>query len=247
MHKTSDRQTTASETSLSPSSETCSGAARRIHGSSPRVSQCAASKAVDALRSRGVTERLPELIAGPSTLVLRRWTPDDLEIMAQAVRESVEHLRPWMPWVANEPLSVAGRRELIDEFERNWLAGGDVVMGVFVEGRVAGGCGLHHRIGPGGLEIGYWTHPSFLRRGIATSAARLLTDTAFRQTDITHVEIHHDKANVASAGIPHKLGFHFVREVADSPDAPSEIGLSCEWRHTRETWGGFHTESSTDG
>jgi RimJ/RimL family protein N-acetyltransferase len=193
-----------------------------------------------------VSERLPELVTGPGTLVLRRWRRADLEIMAEAVKQSVEHLRPWMPWVAQEPLSVAERRELIDEFERSWLDGGDVVLGVFVDGRVAGGCGLHHRVGPGGLEVGYWTHPSFLRRGIATSAARLLVDAAFMRADITHVEIHHDKANVASAGIPRKLGFQLVREVRDGVDAPSEIGLSCEWQHTRETWRGPHIQPSTD-
>lgn len=184
----------------------------------------------------GVAARLPELITGPGKFVLRRWRHDDAEMLEEAVMDSIEHLRPWMPWAADEPLSVMQRRTLIDEWERDWLGGGDVVMGVFVNGSVAGGCGLHHRIGPGGLEIGYWTHSSFLRTGIATSAARLLTDAAFAQADITHVEIHHDQANVASAGIPRKLGFRLVREVRDGADAAAETGLSCEWQLTRDAW-----------
>lgn len=155
--------------------------------------------------------------------MLRRWLREDAEVLGVAVTESIEHLRPWMPWVAHEPLPIRERRALIKGWERDWLAGGDAVMGVFLNGAVAGGCGLHHRIGPGGLEIGYWTHPLFLRTGIATSAARLLTDAAFEQTDITHVEIHHDKANEASAGIPRKLGFRFVREFQDGPEAPAEV------------------------
>jgi ribosomal-protein-serine acetyltransferase len=191
-----------------------------------------------------VRDRLPDLITGPGALVLRRWVHDDIEIISEAVSESVEHLRPWMLWIKQEPLSVADCRARIDEWERDWLAGGDVVMGVFVDGLVAGGCGLHHRIGPGGLEIGYWTHPSFLRKGVASSAARLLTRAAFARADITHVEIHHDKANEASAGIPRGLGFQLVREVADTAQAPAEIGISCEWQHTRETWSGFATQTS---
>jgi ribosomal-protein-serine acetyltransferase len=191
-----------------------------------------------------VADRLPELIHGPGALVLRRWVRVDAEILGEAVMESIEHLRPWMPWAADEPLSVVERRALIGEWERHWLAGGDVVMGIFVNGSAAGGCGLHHRIGPGGLEIGYWTRSSLLRCGIATSAARLLTEAAFARADITHVEIHHDKANAASAGIPAKLGFELIREVRDGRDAPSELGLSCEWQLTREHWDRLHPRPS---
>jgi RimJ/RimL family protein N-acetyltransferase len=193
----------------------------------------------------GVVEPLPELITGPGTLMLRRWVQEDVQVLGQAVGDSIEHLRPWMPWIAKEPLSVTERRALIDEWERDWLAGGDVVMGVFVDGRVAGGCGLHHRIGPGGLETGYWTHPAFLRGGVATSAARLLTHAAFTRADVTHVEIHHDKANQASAGIPRKLRFQLVRELSDTAAAPAEVGISCEWRHTRETWSALAATPST--
>jgi RimJ/RimL family protein N-acetyltransferase len=109
-------------------------------------------------------------------------------------------------------------------------------MGVFADGTVAGGCGLHHRIGPGGIEIGYWTHPSFLRQGIATNTARLLTATAFEQPDITRVEIHHDQANTASAAIPRNLGFRLVREVPDQIEAAGETGISCEWQITLGQW-----------
>ena len=151
-----------------------------------------------------------------------------------------------MPWAAHEPLLIEQRRALIGEWERDWQAGGDAVMGVFFNGAIAGGCGLHHRIGPGGLEIGYWTHPRFLRAGIATSAARLLTDAAFARADVTHVEIHHDKANQASAGIPRKLGYRLIREVQDRAEAPGEIGLSCEWQLPREDWERLHAQPSAD-
>jgi RimJ/RimL family protein N-acetyltransferase len=57
------------------------------------------------------------------------------------------------------------------------------------------------------LEIGYWIHAGFLRRGLATRVSCLLTDAAFTVAGIERVEIHHDKANVASAGVPRRLGF----------------------------------------
>lgn len=179
---------------------------------------------------------LPERLPGPDELLLRRWEPDDAELVGRAVGESLEHLRPWMPWVSQEPLSPEDRRATIQEWEREWLRGGDVYMGVFLGEQVAGSCGLHCRIGPGALEIGYWTHPAFIRRGVATTAAGLLTDAAFALPGITHVEIHHDKANQASAGVPRKLGYQLVGEAPEEPVAPAEVGVSHLWRLTRDEW-----------
>ena len=141
-----------------------------------------------------------------------------------------------MGWVKQEPLSLTRRKKMLEEWEHEWLRGGDVVMAVLVNGQVAGGCGLHRRVGRGGLEIGYWTHPSFLRTGIASRATRTLTAEAFAFTKITHVDIHHDKANQASAGVPRKLGYRLIEEVPDEPEAPAEVGLECRWGLTREQW-----------
>ncbi len=191
---------------------------------------------VVTVRAVMVSRRLPEKLPGPDGVLLRRWVAADAELLARVVGESLEHLRPWMPWVAQEPLSLQRRTAMIEEWEQDWLRGGDVVMGVFAAASVAGGCGLHHRIGAGGLEIGYWTHPAFLRRGLATTAASVLTDAAFAVPGITHVEIHHDSANVASAGIPRKLGYGLADQLPDEPEAPGEVGVECRWRLTREQW-----------
>lgn len=182
------------------------------------------------------SQLLPDRIDGGGGLLIRRWTVDDAESLGRAVAESAEHLRPWMPWIAQEPQTLAQRRRMVGGWEREWRAGGDVYLGVFVDGRVAGSTGLHRRIAPDGLELGYWIHPAHTRRGLATRVARLLTDAAFSLPDITHVEIHHDKANTASAGIPPKLGFQLIDETPDRPEAPAEIGIECRWRMERERW-----------
>jgi ribosomal-protein-serine acetyltransferase len=181
-------------------------------------------------------EILPERLAGPSGLLLRRWSPEDAQALSDAVAESVEHLRPWMAWIAEEPLTIEQRRSMLIGFERDWLAGGDVVLGMFLDGRVVGGCGLHRRLARDGLELGYWVHPSFTRRGLATTAVRLLTDAALALPGITHVEIHHDKANVASAGVPRRLGFWLLAEVPDEIEAPAESGIECRWRMDQQRW-----------
>lgn len=176
---------------------------------------------------------LPELLNGYG-VTLRRWRPSDAERLHQAVSESVEHLRPWMEWVSHEPLTVGQRRALIESWQEAGRGGNYAIV---VEGGVvAGGCGLHDRCGPEALEIGYWTHPRFLRRGIATAAARLLTDTAFTVPGIRWVEIHHDRANERSRGVPRTLGYEFVGEAPDEPTAPAEVGVDCTWRVAKDTW-----------
>jgi RimJ/RimL family protein N-acetyltransferase len=179
---------------------------------------------------------LPERLPGPDGLLLRRWLASDAEALGQAILESADHLRPWMEWIAGEPLPLDRRVAMINEWERDWAQGGDVLLGVFVDGRIAGGGGLHRRIGADGLEIGYWTHVAFLRRGVAKRAARVLTDAGLAVPGITRMEIHHDKANEASAGVPRALGFEWLGESPDEPVAPDEAGVECRWRMGKEAW-----------
>ncbi|HEX5608607.1 MAG TPA: GNAT family N-acetyltransferase [Solirubrobacterales bacterium] len=177
-------------------------------------------------------ERLPETIDADG-LLLRRWRVEDAEALGRAIEENLEHLRPWMGWIAQEPLQVAARRDLIAEWEREWEAGGDSIIGVFREGAVLGSCGLHRRHGPSTLDIGYWIRVDFLRQGIATRVAATLTETALAVPGIDRVEIHHDRANERSAAVPRKLGYTFGGETPDEPEAPAEIGIDCTWWTTR--------------
>ncbi len=182
-----------------------------------------------------VAGRLPDRVEG-SRLLLRRWVADDLELLAQTVEHNLEHLRPWMPWVASEPLPAKERLALLDGWERSWLDGGDVVMAILLDGEVVGSTGLHRRRGLHGLEIGYWVDCDHLGQGIAREAASMLTTAALSLEPISFVEIHHDKANVRSARVPERLGYDFLGESADTPDAPGEVGVDCAWRMSREAW-----------
>ncbi|HWD85181.1 MAG TPA: hypothetical protein VG321_05475 [Solirubrobacteraceae bacterium] len=91
--------------------------------------------------------RLPERVVGPGAVVVRRWLPADAEALVTALTESAEHLRPWMRWIGQEPMSVGQRLARIGDWDRDWAAGGDAVMGVFVGDQIAGGSGLHRRLG----------------------------------------------------------------------------------------------------
>jgi ribosomal-protein-serine acetyltransferase len=179
--------------------------------------------------------RLPERIEGPR-LLLRRWVPADAAAMSAAVERNLEHLRPWMHWIASEPLPPDQRLELLRDWDRNWTGGGDVGLAIELDGEIVGGTGLHRRGGPGVLEIGYWVDKDHLRMGIATETASLLTTTALGVGAIDAVEIHHDKANVRSEAVPRSLGYRFIGDEPGAHDAPAKIGIDCTWRTTRPEW-----------
>lgn len=180
-------------------------------------------------------ERLPETMHAPR-LTLRRWVEADAQILSAAVVASIDHLRPWMPWISAEPLSPSARVALINQWQAGWESGGDVVVGVFLHGVVVGSAGLHRRRGPDAIEIGYWVHVDHTRQGFATEIATALTTAAFTVPEIDRVEIHHDMSNIVSAGVPRRLGFAFIEETPDVVSAPGEVGIDCRWLMSRQDW-----------
>jgi ribosomal-protein-serine acetyltransferase len=182
-----------------------------------------------------VNARLPEVVEC-DRLLLRRWRVDDAPALRQAVLDSLDHLMPWMPWAAFEPTSIDDRIALINEWNEQWRAGGDVTLGVFLDDQPIGGTGLHRRQGDGTLEIGYWIHVDHVGCGYATELTRTLTSVGLTQPGIAEMCILHDAANHASRRIPEKLGYEHVGERAVEAKAAAESGVHLVWRTTPSTW-----------
>lgn len=169
--------------------------------------------------------------------VLRRVTVDDAPAISVAATQSMEHLRPWMPWATPDGVSVEAQRARLSGPEWSWAPEGDYGYGVFLsDGRLVGALGLHRRIGPGALEIGYWVHVDHARRGIATASARALTDAGFAMRGIRRMEIHCDAANHASAAVPARLGYRMVGSENHEPEAPGEEGRRLIWVMYEREW-----------
>ena len=160
-------------------------------------------------------------------VVLRRLTAADAAAVSRAATESLEHLRPWMPWATPEGTSFEAQRERLEGPASSWNSGSGYEYGMFLpDGTLVGGCGLHRRIGPSALEIGYWVHVDHTRRGIATAAAGALTGVGFSLRGIERMEIHCDEANLASAAVPPKLGYRLTGTIEHEPEAPGEVGVA---------------------
>ena len=166
---------------------------------------------------------MTEEILGPAyrikteRLVIRCWDPSDAPLLADAIKESADHLVPWMPWARDEPLPLRQRVDLLRRFRGRFDLDKDYVYGIFNqdETRILGGTGLHTRIGEGAREIGYWIHVDYINRGLATESTAALTRVAFEVDGLHLVEIHNDPQNVRSAAIPKKLGYTLRRRLVE--------------------------------
>lgn len=144
-----------------------------------------------------------------SRLILRCWRPPDAPLLNDAIQQSLEHLRPWMAWAAEEPEGLQEKIERLRHWRSQFDLGNDYVYGILGldEDKVLGSSGLHTRAGPGAREIGYWIHADYINKGLATEAAAALTRVAFEVDGVARVEIHCDPNNVRSAAVARKLGF----------------------------------------
>lgn len=184
---------------------------------------------------------LPDVLpAGP--MELRRWRPEDVDDVLEAVAASLPELRAWMPWAQQLP-SRGAELDVLQRFDAAFDAGTDFCYGMYepASRSVVGGCGLHLRHGPHTAEIGYWVRTDRHRRGYATAAARALTAAAF--TYLPHIQVVHitmDDANAASAGVPRKLGYSLRGTERRERVAPSHSGRGLRWVMDRARWEATH-------
>ena len=179
-------------------------------------------------RSSPPAVRPPERIA-IGELTLERWRHRDAEQLTRAAAASREHLRRWMAWASHSDLAT--HRRFLADSDEGWRRGARFEYAIRDrDAQLLGGVGLMERIGPGGLELGYWVHAEHTRRGVASRAAAALTEAALALRAITHVEVHHDEANVASGAVPARLGFRKLGVWPVLAQAPADSGREVRWR-----------------
>ncbi|GAB4487224.1 MAG: hypothetical protein OHK0031_11300 [Anaerolineales bacterium] len=171
-------------------------------------------------------------------LHIRCYNPADAPLLQRSVSESVAHLLPFMPWAAAEPEPLEAKVERLRYFRAGFDQNRDFVYGIFnpQEDRLLGGSGLHTRLQGNALEIGYWIHADFTRQGFASETAAALTKVAFEICQVERMEIHCAVENIASAGVPRKLGYVYEgnrRRLAFANGHPSD---SMIWTMFREEY-----------
>ncbi|MDQ5836288.1 MAG: GNAT family N-acetyltransferase [Acidobacteriota bacterium] len=159
-------------------------------------------------------------------LVLRPWRVEDARRLRAAIDESLDSLKRWMSWGRDEPTPLAVLEERLRADAEAFAAGRRWRYAMLLGhgGPLAGGAGLHPRVGPRALEVSYWVRAVCRRRGIAAAAASALARHAFLAHGVGHVDICVDIGNDASAAVALSLGCEprgtITREHSDGSPRP---------------------------
>ncbi len=140
-------------------------------------------------------------------LEYRAPTPHDALFINPAVRESIEHLSPWMAWAKQSPTmeesTLYARKALLEWHDRESLD-----YRLFFEGQFIGNCAIHTIIwNVPKAQLGYWLHSDFHGRGFVTEAVERLTRLAFEELQLARLEIRCNAKNLASAKVAKRTGF----------------------------------------
>ena len=161
-------------------------------------------------------------LAGERVLV-RPYRVEDAEALREAVEESREHIRAWLPF-ADAHQSIEETRDWITHTIAQWLLRENMGTGVFLrkDGAFLGGLGLHIRSWEiGFFEIGYWLRASAEGHGYMREAVSLLIEFAARDLLASRLEIRCDARNARSAGVAESLGFKREGHIRNGLHAPT--------------------------
>ncbi len=144
-------------------------------------------------------------------LVIRQMQDADANELYNAVAESRDNLRPWLPFAdahqsSAESLDYIRQSNVDIEAGRNfnlsiWIAATDSLLGC---------CGVHIKNEHiPSFEIGYWARTSAEGNGYITESVHMLCDFMFAYWNAKRIEIRCDSENIRSAAVAVRSGFQF--------------------------------------
>ena len=172
---------------------------------------------------------IPDQIA-TARLVLKAPAAGRGREIHEAVMESMESLRAWMPWAKPDRVEEDSERPCREELAK-WHAREELDFCFYrgADGALVGKGGLHTiEWSIPKFEIGYWIRTSCAGQGYATEATVALAEFAHRHLGARRLEITSDARNAASRRVAEKSGFELegIRR-ASRRDTAGELADSC--------------------
>lgn len=131
----------------------------------------------------------------------------DADEINRVVRENLEELKLWMPWVTND-YSIETARDFIKTNLREFAENNTFAAAVVSDKKIVGTIGLHHLNKENkSVQIGYWLDKNAQGRGIVTKCSKALINYAFETLKLNRIQINCNVANIKSRAIPERLGF----------------------------------------
>lgn len=139
-------------------------------------------------------------------LLLRPLMPGDGKLLFDAIEESREELKLWLPWVPSVKCwqdSERTARGFYADFIRRIIMN----LAILHQGEFVGMCSLNFSWQIPSASIGYWCRLSAQGQGFIQEAISALTLYAFRVTPLKRLAIICHDGNVKSARVAENLGY----------------------------------------
>ena len=155
---------------------------------------------------------VPERIV-TARLIVRCPQPGDGAVLNAAVCDSLDALRPYVPWAGTVP-TLAESEAVCRKAQARFRLREDLMtlhferVGTDAEGELLGGTGLHRMDWKARrFKIGYWRRTGREGRGIATEAVHTMARLAFDELRAQRVELRIDNLNRSSWRVAERCGF----------------------------------------
>lgn len=146
-----------------------------------------------------------------SGVTIRPGVAADHAPVYAAVRESIVSVGRWMSW-CHPDYSMRDAEDWFARCEKNWEGGADREFCIFDarSGEALGCVGINqiNRLN-NFANLGYWVRAGRTGRGIASTAARLAAQFAFRELGLNRIEVVAQVDNLASRRVAEKIGCTF--------------------------------------
>lgn len=161
---------------------------------------------------RPVLIDLPSPLTTPR-LTLRQPTFGDGQEICDAILQSYNELRPWMPW-ASKNINVPLSEEYARRSAANWILKSDNEIGLpllFFEKNSTKlvGVVVFHQFAwdVPMIEIGYWMRAAMTGRGLMTEAVNACTRYAIEVMKVKRIEVRIDPFNMKARNVVERLKF----------------------------------------
>jgi RimJ/RimL family protein N-acetyltransferase len=139
---------------------------------------------------------------------IRRFRPGDVPLLYEAACESASELAVWLPWF-HANYSMDETEAYIFKSVVDWEKGAEYNFVIFdvKDGELLGGTALNHvNTVNKCANLGYWVRSSRTRRGVASTATRLIARFGLREIGFHRLEIMAAIENKPSQRVAEKAG-----------------------------------------
>lgn len=173
----------------------------------------------------------PVFRAESPRLVIRCWSADDAPAFRALLDRNDRHLRPFIPWMRDEPQTLEQTRARLEGYAQRFHAHDDYRFAwLTTNGTLIGELIISTRRGADCREVGYLLDKDATGKGYAMEATSMATKIAFEVDGVARTEIHCSPENLPSVAIPERLGYtHLETHVQSYMDSEGKLRDSMTW------------------